>query len=80
MYIRDLFNQLEPELQFKVISMVAHLVLDIVEGILAIQAERDSGNNASDSLPPTLPYELAKIRGSTFGDILSLHIDQLRQF
>jgi hypothetical protein len=75
MYIHDLFNQLESELQFKVISMVAHLVLDIVKGILVIQAERDSSNNASDSLPSTLPYELAKILGSAFGKILSLHVD-----
>jgi hypothetical protein len=60
MYIRDLFKELEPERQFQVISTV---VLDIVEGILAIQAERDSCNDASDALPPTLPLELAKIRG-----------------
>ena len=80
MYIHDLFNQLKLELRFKVISMVVHLVLDVVEGILAIQAEQDNSNSASDSLPPTLPHELVKIHRSAFGDILSLHLDQLRQF
>ena len=80
MFIRELFNKLEPELQFQAISMVAHLVLDVVEGILSIQAEWDSSNNASDVLPPTLPHELAKIRGSEFGDILYIHVDHLRQF
>ena len=60
--------------------MVAHLILDIVEGIHAIQAEWDSSNNASDALAPSLPHELAKISGSEFGEILSIHIDHLRQF
>jgi hypothetical protein len=79
-YIRDLFKELEPERQFQVISTIGRLVLDIVEGILAIQAERDSRNDASDALPPTLPHELAKIRGSAFGEILLAHVDHLRQF
>lgn len=80
MYIRDLFKELEPERQFQVISTIAHLVLDIVEGILAIQAERNSCNDTLDALPPTLPHELAKIRGSMFGEILLAHVDRLRQF
>ena len=42
--------------------------------------ERNSNNNASDDLPPTLPHQLAKIRGSAFGDVLALHINQLRRF
>ena len=78
-FIHEFFNELEPELQFQVISMVAHL-LDVVEGILSIQAEWDSSNNASDVLPPMLPHELAKICGSEFGDILSIHVDHLQQF
>ena len=57
--------------------MIGQLVLDVMEGILEIQAERDSNNNPAGDLPPTLPHELVKIRGSAFGDILSIHMDQL---
>jgi hypothetical protein len=52
----------------------------VPEGIFEIQAEQASRNYASDSLPPTLPHELAKIRGSAFGEILLVHVDHLRQF
>src|SRR5438046_2382384 len=81
MFICELFIELELELQFQVISMVAHLILDVVEGILAIQAaEGDRSHNASYALPLTLPHEIAKICGSEFGEILSIYVDHLRQF
>ena len=67
------------EVQYQVISMVGQLVLDVVDGVLEIQAEWNCSNNATDDLPPTLPHELAKIRGSAFGEILSVHINQLWQ-
>ena len=77
MFVRELFRLLDPPLQLQVINMVGQLVLDVMEGVLEIQTERDSNNNPVGDLPPTLPHELAKIRGSAFGDILSMHIDQL---
>src|SRR5439155_17952003 len=40
MFVRELFLPLEPQVQYQVISMVGQLVLDIVDGILEIQAER----------------------------------------
>ena len=57
------------EVQYQVITMFGQLVLDVVDGVLEIQAERNSSNNATDDLPPTLLHELAKIRGSAFGEI-----------
>ena len=59
----------------KVINMVGQLVLDVVDGVLEIQAEQNSSNNATDNLPPTLPHELAKIHRSAFGEILSVYIN-----
>jgi hypothetical protein len=59
-------------------GMVGMLVLDVLDGILQIQAERDSSNGIDDDLPPVLPHELVKIRGSEFGIILERHLSQLR--
>src|SRR5216110_1888687 len=70
MFVRELFLLLDLKVQYQVISMVGQLVLDVVDGVLEIQAERNCSNNATDDLPPTLPHELAKIHGSAFGEIL----------
>src|SRR5436190_18645141 len=79
MFVRELFLPLDLEVQYQVISIVGQLVLDVVDGVLEIQAEQNRSNNATDDLPPTLPHELAKIHESAFGEILSVHINQLRQ-
>ena len=78
--MRELFIPLEPQVQYKVISMTGQFVLDVIEGVLEIQAEIHSGNNATDEIPATWPHELAKIRGREFGDILLTYIDRLRRF
>ena len=77
LFVCEFFLPLEPQVQYQVISIVGEVVLDVVDGILEIPAERNYNNNASDDLPPTLPHQLARIRGSAFRDILAMHINQL---
>jgi hypothetical protein len=42
----------------RIVSTVASFSLDIVVGVSKIVAERNSGNKASDALPPVLPLDL----------------------
>ena len=46
---------------------MGNLVLSIVDGIIAIQAERDSENRPTEDIPPVLPHELVKLRTGEFG-------------
>ena len=38
-FVRELFIPLEPQVQYKVISMTGQFVLDVIEGVLEVQAE-----------------------------------------
>jgi hypothetical protein len=77
MFVRELFLLLGSEVQYKVISMVGQLVLDVVNGVVEIQAEWDSSNNASEDIPAIRPHELAKMWGREFSIILLAYIDRL---
>lgn len=61
-FIRDIFNSLSSEMQDKVITEVGMMTCQVVDGILAIQAERDFINQPDDDLPAVRPHELVQIR------------------
>ena len=75
MFVHELFLLLGTEVQYEVISMVAKLVLNVFDGVIEIQAERDCSSNASEDIPVTQPHELTKMRGREFSSIVSIHID-----
>ena len=61
--------------------MKTNTIIEIVDGIANIQAERNSDNlPSSDNLPPVLPHELVKLPTRQFTSIVVEHLDQLKQF
>jgi hypothetical protein len=70
LFVRELFRELESQMQFDIVSATCQLTFDIVGGVDRIQAERNSNNLPGESLPPTMPHELVHIQGAEFGDIL----------
>jgi hypothetical protein len=79
MHFRHLLRSLSDELHLKVILAVGKLAIDILEGIVNIQAERDNRNDADDDTPVVLPHELVKISTSEYGNrIVDPHLAQLR--
>jgi len=80
-FIQDIYNGLSVELQAQVITIVSKLVIGIVDGIVDIQAERDSTNLPSaEQFPPVLPHELIKLPTREFTSIVVQHLDRLKQF
>jgi len=67
LFIREIYDNLDDIEQNRIICAVGNLVLSIVEGIIAIQAERDSENRPADDIPPVLPHEFIKLRTGEFG-------------
>ena len=67
MFIRAVLDSLLDELHEKVICTVGDFILLVMDGIIKIQAERDSLNRPTDDLPPVLPHELVRIRTGEFG-------------
>ena len=74
-FIQDLYNKLSIELQAQVTVIVSKLVIEIIDGIANIQAERNS-----DNLLPVLPHELVKLAIHQFTSIVVKHFDRLKQF
>jgi hypothetical protein len=80
-FIQDIYNTLSIELQAQVSTIVSKLVIEIVDGIANIQAERNSDNlPSSDNLPPVLPHKLVKLPTRQFTSIVVEHLDRLKQF
>src|SRR5436309_6244109 len=79
-FIQETYNQLSLQLQIEVIHAVAMFILYLIDGILNIQAERNSANKPADNLPPVLPHQLVKIYGRDFTKIVSDHRNHLKQF
>jgi len=79
-FIQETYNQLSLQLQIEVIHAVAMFILYLIDGILNIQAERNSVNKSADNLPPVLPHQLVKIYGRDFTKIVSDHRNHLKQF
>ena len=79
LFIQETYDNLDDLEQNTIICAVGRLVLSIVDGIIAIQAKRDSTNHPTDDIPPVLPHELVKLRTGEFGiNILARHLPQLR--
>ena len=79
MFIREVLDSLLDELHEKVICTVGDFILIVIDGIINIQAERDSRNRPTDDLPPVLPHELVRIRTGEFGiRVITKHLHQLR--
>ena len=79
MFIREVLDSLLDELHEKVICMVGDFILIVIDGIINIQAERNSRNRPTDDLPPVLPHELVRIRTGEFGiRVITKHLHQLR--
>jgi len=77
-FIEDTYNQLSIQSQIEIIHMVGLLIMQIVDGVLNIQAERDSANLSADNLSPVLPHQLVKIPGREFTKIVSVHVNRLK--
>ena len=79
MHFRHLFQTLSDEMHRQVIHSVGWLAISIVEGIVNIQAERNSRNEPGDDLPVVLPHELIKISTVDYGNnVVDVHLSQLR--
>lgn len=79
LFIRETYDNLDGIEQTKIIRALGHFILSLVDGIIAIQAERNSENGPADEIPPVLPHELVKLRTGEFGvNVLARHLPQLR--
>ena len=81
MFIHEIFlEKLFIELRVKVVIMIGQLILQVVDSITDIQIERTNVNLSSDDeLSATLPHELVKLRDRDFTNILTRHLDHLKQ-
>jgi hypothetical protein len=78
-YTRHLLLNLSDELHEKVIKTVGSLAIRIVEGIVNIQVERNSQNDADNDIRNVLPHKLIKLSMASFGKyIVNSHLCQLR--
>ena len=79
LFIREIYDNLDDIEQDRIVDAVGNLILSIVDGIIVIQAERDSENRPSDDIPPVLSHELVKLRTGEFEiNIFTRHLSQLR--
>lgn len=60
-----------------VVKSIATCCVDLLAGLASIAAERDSRNDAADSMPPVLPHQLVKLRGRDFAAIIRSQRDRL---
>ena len=78
MHYRHLLNSLCDELHQKVIHSIGELAIGVVEGIINIQAERDSKNEPDDVIPDVLPHEIIKISMAEYGKrVVDAYLPQL---
>ena len=67
--------------QVQVTTTISNVVMQIVEGIMNIQVERDNHNRlAEDQVPPVLPHELVKLKGREFICIVVKYLPHFKQF
>jgi hypothetical protein len=65
----DMFMGLDAANQTSILKEIAHFGLKLVQGILAIQAECDSNNEAAlDLAPPVMPFQLVEMAPCDFID------------
>ena len=61
-FVEESLDKLAPEDQYAIIKSIGLFVLQMVNGILAIQAEQISDNLPADDLPPVLPHNLVHLQ------------------
>jgi hypothetical protein len=60
-----------------IVKSIATCSVNLVAGLTIIVAERDSVNDAAESMPPVLPPQLVKLRGREFANIILQQKDRL---
>lgn len=74
-----LLYSLSDDLHQKVIHSIEQLTIGMIEGIIDIQAERDSRDESDDVIPDVLPHELIKMSTAEYGRrIVDPHLLQLQ--
>jgi hypothetical protein len=53
-----------------IVKSIATCSVNLVAGLTNIIAERDSVNDAAESMPPVLPHQLVTLRGREFANII----------
>jgi hypothetical protein len=79
-FIQETYERLSDVQKVEIIQIIAKFILQVIDGILEIQAERNSANLPADDVPPVLPQQPVKIRGRDFSTIVSTHLDHLKRF
>ena len=72
MYVQIRANEMA-----EVIMSIATCSVNLIAGLANIVAERDSRNDAAESMPPVLPHQLVKLRGREFTNIIMQQKDRL---
>lgn len=68
-FVKEHIFVLSPDAFGRTASIIAHLVLGVINSLSVLKAPRDSSNGVSATeLPPVLPNELVKCRPSEFAD------------
>ena len=78
--MQESLDQLASEDQYAIIKSISLFILQTINGILAIQAERTSDNLPADDLPPVLPHNLVHLRGKQFNGFVVHHRPRLSSF
>jgi hypothetical protein len=60
-----------------IVKSIATCSVNLVAGLTNIIAERDSVNDAAESMPPVLPHQLVTLRGREFANIILQQKDRL---
>ena len=79
-FVEECLDKLAPEDQYAIIKSIGLFILQTINGILAIQAERTSDNLPADDLPPVLPHNLVHLRGKQFNGFVVHHRPRLSSF
>jgi hypothetical protein len=79
-FVIESLDKLVPEDQYAIVKSVSLFILQTINGILDIQAERTSDNLPADDLPPVLPHNLVRLRGKEFNGIVTQNRPRLSSF
>ena len=79
-FVQESLNQLKPTDQYFIAQSVGQFIVQTINDILDIQAERDSNNLPAENIPPVLPHQLVQLRGREFNDIVAAHRSRLAFF
>ena len=70
-YVEDAIHSIDDDEKMKELYKgLSKCVVNLISGISSVVAERDSMNDAGEALPPVLPHQLVKLRGSEFSQFL----------